>query len=252
MIYMSDITNKVVLITGGSSGIGSAAALLFAEKGAMVALSYRENETGAKDTISKCPGGKIYKADLSNDNEAENLIANVIKDFGRIDVLVNNAGRYISGDEWDGTQDIWIKSISQNLFSMLSVSKYTLKHFERQQSGVMVNISSRYSKSGIPDAFTYSISKAGIVNATESFAKLMASYGRANAISPSAVRSGYWLIAPKEELEKTIKGVPGNRLVEPTEVAELIYYLASDQASKHNGENILIDGTFNLEDFRNS
>lgn len=246
------MADKVILITGGSSGIGAATALLFAKSGAKITLSYKENEVGATDIISKCPEGKIYKADLSNDDEAKKLVEDVIKDFGRIDILVNNAGRYIPGDEWNGEVDIWMKSIFQNLFSMLSVSKYTLKHFEKQQSGVMVNISSRYSKSGIPDAFTYSISKAGIVNATESYAKLMASYGRANAISPSAVRAGYWLIAPKGELEETVKEIAGKRLVEPAEVAELIYYLASDQASKHNGENILIDGAFDLENFKNS
>lgn len=236
--------DKIILITGGSSGIGRATALLFAEKGAIVALTFKENKKGANDVVEEIinKGGKAIaiKADLNNEFEAKLVVEKIIKDYGKIDVLVNNAGRYVEGDEWDGTSDVWMKSLQQNLVSMMSMSKYVIPIFQKQKSGVIVNVASRHGVSGHSDALGYSAAKAGVINITQSYAELLEPFGRANAVSPSATNAGYWLTAPKDELAQTLENRPNHKLVEPEAVAEKIVYLASDEASGITGQNIQV------------
>jgi len=229
---------KTILITGGSSGIGKATALLFAKNGADVAFTYKSNKVGADEVVKEIErlGQKALavQADLINESEAKNVVEETIKVFGKIDVLVNNAGRYIDGDEWNGPSDIWVKSLQQNLVSVMNVSKYVIEVFQKQKNGVMVNIASRYSTDGQYESLSYGASKAGVVNITQAYAKLLTPFGRANAISPSAVKSGYWLKAPKEEVEAQ------GKLIEPEKVAEKVFFLASDEAKDINGQNFQI------------
>jgi 3-oxoacyl-[acyl-carrier protein] reductase len=229
---------KTILITGGSSGIGKATALLFAKNGTNIAFTYKSNKAGADNVIKEIEnlGQKAIaiQADLINEIEAKKVVDETIKEFGRIDVLVNNAGRYIDGDEWNCSANIWVKSLQQNLVSVMNVSKYVIEVFQKQKSGVMINIASRYSTDGQPDSLSYSASKAGVVNITQAYAKLLAPFGRANVISPSAVKAGYWLKAPKEEVEAQ------GKLVEPEKVAEKVLFLTSDEAKDINGQNFQI------------
>jgi NAD(P)-dependent dehydrogenase (short-subunit alcohol dehydrogenase family) len=116
----------------------------------------------------------------------------------------------------------------------MNVSKYIIEVFQKQKSGVMVNIASRYSTDGQPDSLSYSASKAGVVNITQAYAKLLAPFGRANVISPNAVKAGYWLRAPKEEVEAQ------GKLVEPDKVAEKVLFLVSDEAKDITGQNFQV------------
>jgi len=229
---------KTILITGGSSGIGKATALLFAKNGANIAFTYKSNKAGADEVVKAIEnlGQKAIaiEADLINESEAKNVVDETIKILGKIDVLVNNAGRYIDGDEWNGSSDIWVKSLQQNLVSVMNVSKYVIEIFQKQKSGVIINVASRYSTDGQPDSLSYSASKAGVVNITQAYAKLLAPYGRANAVSPSAVKAGYWLRASEEEVEAQ------GKLVEPEKVAEKILSLASGEAKDITGQNFPI------------
>jgi len=230
--------NKVVLITGGSSGIGATTALMFAQNGAHVAITYKSNKEVADLIVKKVTelGQKAVaiKADLINENEAKSVVEKTMAEFGKIDVLVNNAGRYIDGDEWNGTADVWIKSLQQLLVSVMSVSKYAAEIFQKQKSGIIINVASRFATNGQPDSVAYSSAKAGVVNLTQAYAKLLAPFGRANSVSPGAVNAGYWLIAPKEELEAQ------GKLIEPEEVAKKILFLASDEAKDITGQNLLV------------
>lgn len=248
------MNNKVILITGASSGIGAATAYAFAKAGGRVAISYRENKAGAEDVASKIKElgaeARIYQADLSTDAEAAKLVESVVKDFGTLDILVNNAGRYVPGDDWESPADIWVKSLEQNLISVLSMSKYAARHFLEKKSGQIINLSSRYSYSGVPDAIAYSTSKAGVANAAQAYAKLLAPFGRANAVSPGAARAGYWLKADPEELQEFLDETGNYRLVEPEEVANLILFLVSDEAAHINGQNVLIESNFDLKKFK--
>ncbi|MBU1198928.1 MAG: SDR family oxidoreductase [Nanoarchaeota archaeon] len=242
---------KVVLVTGSSRGIGTAIALLFAKEGAKVVINYYKSEKEANEVmneIKKISDAITIKCDVSNEEQVKNMIKKIIKKFGKLDILVNNAGNYIEGDEWSGSSNIWAKTIKQNLISAMNTSKYAAEIFQKQKSGVIVNIASRYSVSGQFDALAYAASKAGIVNITQAYAKLLAPYGRANAVSPWPVKSGYWLRAPKEELEETISKMPGKRLIEPEEIAEVVLSLASPESAKITGQNILVDGGKNNPD----
>lgn len=243
--------NKVVIVTGASSGIGAETALAFAKEGASVVVSYKENKRGAKETASKinAVGGEalIVQADLINEKETRKIIEATVQKFGRLDVLVNNAGRYIAGDEWNGSAEIWTKSIEQNLISVMSMSKYAIELFQKQKSGVIVNLASRFCVQGQHDALSYAAAKAGVVNITQAYAKLLALFGRANVVSPGAVNAGYWTRAPKEELEATIDESPLKKLVEIQDIAEMILFLSSDKAASITGQNIFVDGGFGLK-----
>lgn len=246
-----DLQDKVVLITGASSGIGKATALLFARHGAKVAISYKENREGADAVISEIERlnseALAIQAELTKEDDAKRLVSEVVKKFGRIDILINNAGRYIGGDEWNGNASTWEESLKQNFVSALSVSKYVLEQMQEQKSGVIVNISSRYSIAGQYDAPAYAASKAAIANLTQGQAKLMAPWGRSNAVSPGTVRAGYWLNAPKEELAVNLAVTPLKKLIEPEDIAEAVLFLASDKAQMITGQNLIIDGGYTLK-----
>lgn len=237
--------DKVVLVTGGSSGIGMSTAILFAQGGADIAITYKNNKQGADDAVSKIKslGRKAIaiKSDLAKDKDAKRLVERVIKDFKKIDVLVNNAGRYIDGDEWNMKSETWVKSLKQNLVSVMSVSKYVTEFFEKQRSGVIVNVSSKHGISGYADSISYGAAKAGVINVTQSYSKLLSSFGgRANTVSPGAVMAGYWLTAPAYELKAKLAEKSGRGLLNSQEVAEKIVFLASDEAKEINGQNFAI------------
>lgn len=228
---------KVILITGGSSGIGKSTVLLFASKGARVVFTYKSNKRGALEVleqINQMSEGIAIQADLVNEKDAKNVVENAMNRFGKIDVLINNAGRYIEGDEWNGSSEIFVKSLEQNLVSMMNVSKYVIPVFLENKYGNIVSVASRYSIDGQPEAIAYAAAKAGVVNITQAYAKLLSPFGRANCISPSAVQAGYWLNAPQEEIDDQ------NKLIDPEKVAEKIVFLASDEAVDVNAQNVLI------------
>lgn len=240
------LKDKIAIVTGSSSGIGAATAVLLAKEGANVVVCYKNNKQGAESTAGKILeiGGKaiIQQANLENPKEVRVLVENVVKEFGRIDILVNNAGGYIEEDEWNGTTDVWLDTLKQNLISVMNISREVISLFVKQKSGIVVNIASRHSIAGHHDAISYGAAKAGIVNVTQSYAKVLAPYGRANVISPSGTRAGYWIDDEvKEELEENIANTPLGRLIEPDEIANLVLYLVSDDSAMITGQNIHID-----------
>ncbi len=239
------LKDKVVLITGSSRGIGKATALLFAKKGAKIIVNYSKSEKEANDVLNEI--GKIsesiaIKCDVSKEPQVKKMFEKIIEKFGKFDILVNNVGVYLDGDEWNGSAKIWEKTLRLNLISAMNTSKYATEIFQKQKKGVIVNISSRFSISGRCDALAYSASKAGIVSITQSYAKLLSPFGRANSISPGAVRAGYWIRAPKEEVEANINSSPLKRLIEPEEIANIALFLVSEDSATITGQNILADG----------
>ncbi|MDD3284675.1 MAG: SDR family NAD(P)-dependent oxidoreductase [Patescibacteria group bacterium] len=236
--------NKLVLITGGSSGIGKATAIMFAKNSANIIITYKKNKKGADETINEIKNlGKTafaVKVDLTNEKQIKKFINIVIKKFGKIDILVNNAGIYLNGDEWNKSSNIWLRSIEQNLISTMNISKHVIEIFLKQKNGVMINISSRLGLYGAHDAISYSVAKAGIINITQSYAKLLFPFGRVNSVCPWVVNSGYWLNASKKEIKDMLKIMPKHKLIEPEKIAKKIVFLASDKANNITGQNFII------------
>lgn len=251
IIQTMKLKDKVVVITGSSSGIGKEVALSFAKRKAKIIFSYRKNKKGAEDVLDeiKKNGSEAaaFSADLNNDKDAQSLVDFAIQQHGHIDILVNNAGGYISGDEWNGKYEIWDETLKQNLLSILSVSKYAFPFMKEKKSGVIVNVSSRYSVEGQFDAIAYAASKSAIVNVTEAYAKLMAPWGRANAVSPGTVRAGYWLQAKEEELKENLSRTLLSSFVEPSDIANAVLFLASDNSRMITGQNLIVDAGFTLK-----
>ncbi len=239
-----DFKDKTVLITGGSSGIGKTTALLFAQNGADVVITFKKNEAGAKETTNEMEklGVKTLaiQADLVFDDQAKDMVEKTVGKFGKLDIVVNNAGGYIEGDEWNGNVDIWTESIKQNLVSVMSVSKYAAEIFLKQKSGVFINIASRHGVDGQYDSISYAASKSGVINVTQAYAKLLIPFGRANVISPSTVWAGYWLTAPKEEIDEKLAQKKNHQFIKSETIAQKVLFLASDEAKDINGENFVI------------
>jgi 3-oxoacyl-[acyl-carrier protein] reductase len=241
-----DLKKKVVLVTGSSRGIGKAIALIFAKQGAKVIVNYSKSEKEANEVvkeINKISEGIAIKCDVSNEVAVKRMIEKIIQKYGRLDILINNVGKYIDGDEWMGSSKIWEKTLKQNLISAMNTSKYAAKIFLKQKSGDIVNIASRHSVSGKVDATAYAASKAGMVSITQAYAKLLTPFGRANSVSPGATKAGYWITAPIEEIKETISNMHEKRLIEPEEIANVVLSLFSEKYSKVNGQNIVVDGS---------
>ena len=240
--------SKTILITGSSSGIGRAAALRFAEDGFNVIVNYLNNQNGAEEVVVEMQkmGAKAIaiKADVTKEDEVKKLTELSVKEFGTIDILVNNVGGYIDGDEWNGNLQTWKDTFEKNVISTLNVSKFVIPIFQKEQKGIIINLSSRLCVDGQTDSIAYASSKAAIVNITQTYAKLLAPFGRANSVAPGPVNTGYWLKAEKEEIDQNILMSPMKRFAEPSEIADLIFYLCSDSAKSITGQNIFIDGGY--------
>ena len=236
---------KKYLVTGSTGKIGQNVVKQLLESGNQVVGQYFSND---QDVISITEVNSKFehnlhfiKTDLTNETDTRQLVEQRVETLGAIDGLVNLAGKYFDGDEWNGSTKAWGDTLDLNLKSAMWCSRYVSELFILQKSGVIVNIASRFGLSGNPESISYSISKAGIVNLTQSYAKLLSPFGRCNCVSPSAVNSGYWLKAGETELEETISKTPNKRLIEPDEIANLIVFLLSDKSRSINGQNIIID-----------
>lgn len=244
--------SKVVIVTGSSSGIGAAIALKFTAEKAKVVIVGR-NEKKLKDITAKCEqlGSKplVIVADVSKDHEAKRIIDDTVKKFGKIDVLINNAG--IGGGTsilHDKAMDVFDRIIATNLRASVYLTHLAAKHLI-ETKGNIVNISSVASKSVISDeGFGYATSKAGLDHFSRCAALELASKGvRVNVINPGPVKSDiYENAGSTPEREAAIwdfmkKATPLHRITEPGEIADLALFLASDKAVGITGSTFVSD-----------
>lgn len=237
--------NKVILITWASRWIGKSTALHFAKEWATVIVNYFHSEQDAKNVLTEIQQyaqWSMIKCDVSDEQEVKNMIQEIIKIYGKLDIVVNNAWGYMDGDEWNGSSEIREKIFKKNVISVMNTSKYASEIFQKQQTWIIVNIASRYALSWQMDAIAYAASKASVINITQAYAKLLSPFGRANAVSPWATNAWYRLEAPEEEVKNTISCSPHKRLIEPEEIAKVILFLASEKSIMINGQNILVNG----------
>lgn len=242
---------KVVIVTGASSGIGRATALLFAEKGSQViALGRNEKELSAlrAETHKTEKKIKIHLTDLRETSQVERFLTETIEHFGQIDVLINSAGIISNGTIENTTLDDWDKMLNINLRSIFYLMSKCVPYLERTQ-GNIVNVSSVAGTRAFPNVLAYCVSKAALDQLTRCTALELAPKNiRVNAVNPGVVltnlhRRGGMKDADYEDfIEKSKSTHPLGRVGKPEEVAELIYFLASEKASWITGATYEIDG----------
>jgi len=234
--------DKVVLITGASGGIGKAIAKKFAAARAEVALNDIAPSEEALKSFSQEIGAKYFLADVSKLEKVEKMVEEIQKEFGRLDVLVNNAGITQDRTLAKMTKEEWQKVIDVNLTGVFNCSKSALPLLIVNQ-GNIVNISSLVGQRGNFGQTNYAAAKAGIIGFTKSLAKEVGRLGvRVNAIAPGFIETRLTENLPPEVTETVKKFTPLGRFGKPEEVANLIFFLASDQANFITGAVVNIDG----------
>lgn len=233
-----------VLITGASRGIGAECARTFAKNGYNVAINYFRSEKNALDLKAEINDGggvaEVFKADVSDEKQVEEMISAVVKRFGKINVLVANAGVAKSGVFSDMTQSDFDKIFDTNVRGVFNVVKGVLPHMYERESGSIVTISSIWGQTGGSCEVLYSMSKAAIIGMTKALAKEVAPmHIRVNSVSPGAIDTDMLSGLTDEEKEDFIMQTPLNRLGEPKDVADAVLFLADDDKSSFITGHIL-------------
>jgi 3-oxoacyl-[acyl-carrier protein] reductase len=245
-----DLSGKVALITGASSGIGAASAMVFADLGAHVTIGYYHNQAGAetvRDAIAAAGGSALsIKADVRQADEIEMLVRRTSEELGPIDILVNNAGSLIERQSINQiTEDSWDEVLKLNLTSAMLCSRTVVPSMIEHKSGAIINVTSIAGRTGGgPGAGAYSVAKAGLITFTKSLAKELAPHGiRVNAVSPGVIDTPFHQIfSTPEMIRNFVSTIPLGRVGKPHECATVIAFLASDAASYIVGETIEING----------
>lgn len=235
--------NKVALVTGASRGIGRACAIELAKAGYDVAISFAGNEEAANKTINDLKAlnvnAKAYKFDVADKEACANAVEEVLKDFGKVDVLVNNAGITRDGLFMRMSAENWEAVINTNLNSAFYMTNPVIKTMIKQRSGCIVNMSSISGLMGNPGQANYSTAKAGLVGFTKSLAKELGSRNiRVNAIAPGFIQTD---MTKDLDTEKITEHIPLRRLGQPEDIAKTVKFLAED-APYITGQVIGVDG----------
>lgn len=248
---MKLLDNKVALITGGSRGIGEAIVMKFAENGANIAFTYLSSDEKANALVAKIEAmgikAKAYKSDAADYAAAEQLTADVLKDFGKIDICVNNAG--ISRDNLliKITPEQWDEVMQANLKSVFNLTKQVIRPMMKQRSGSIINMSSIVGEKGNPGQSSYAASKAGMIGFTKSIALEYAGRNvRCNAVAPGFIETDMTHYLKDGEAEQWFAKIPMARFGKPEEVANVCLFLACDMSNYVTGQVLSTCGGMNV------
>jgi NAD(P)-dependent dehydrogenase (short-subunit alcohol dehydrogenase family) len=262
-VELMKLKDRIAIVTGGGTGIGKAIGLALANEGAVVVVGARNLsrlEQAVKDIESRGGKAKAIQADISDHEQVKRLIAQTVKDFGRIDILVNNAARgtFNSADVVDMNPKEWHDSLAINLTGMMFCSREALRQMIPRKTGSIVNISSVAGISGVPKESPYAVSKWGVIGLTETLAIEAGKFGiRVNCISPGATRTQEfddWVrgsatdagISYEEMMGKITDNNALKKIAEPSEIAACVVFLASDDSSAMTGHNLVASCGFHL------
>lgn len=248
---MKLIENKVAIVTGGSRGIGEAIALKLAESGANVAFSYISSDEKAKSLEEKLKSlgvkAKAYKSNAGDFADSENMVNDVLKEFGTVDILVNNAG--ISKDNLllRMTPEQWDEVMTTNLKSVYNMTKQVIRPMMKARKGSIINMSSIIGMRGNAGQSSYAASKAGIIGFTKSVAAELGSRNiRCNAIAPGFVETDMTHYLKEGEAAKSfLDKIPLGRFGTANEIGNVTLFLASDMSSYITGQVISVCGGLN-------
>jgi len=249
MSFSSLLKNKVVVITGGSRGLGKAMCECFARHGASIGFNYLSDSKSAEETVSgiELSGGKAnaYQCSVTDEIELENWVKRVEDTIGSIDVLINNAGisqplpiALVEPQDWDKVSEV-------NLKGQYMAVRAVLPGMIKRRKGVVLNIGSLAGLRLIEAPVHYSATKAGSKGFTEALCKEVARYNiRVNCLAPGLLSDGVGKSLPQHRLQNYINHIAMRRVGEPNEVAEFAAFLVSDKNSYMNGATVMMDGGF--------
>ncbi len=242
------LENKTVLVTGSSRGIGRAIVLAAAAEGANVIVNYRTSKEKADEVVALIGPKRAHaiQADVAKEEDVRTLISETLLHFGKIDVLVNNAGAIIRPGDWRSDMMTWHKTIDANLTSAWIMIKEVAPYMLKRGKGAIVNIGSVYGMLGAAGVLAYTSAKGGLVTLTKAFAKELAPSVRVNAVLPSNVVTDMARAAGDQLIEQFKKETVLQRIAMPDEIAHPVVFLASDDASYITGETLVVDGGYSL------
>lgn len=238
--------NKVAIVSGGSRGIGASIVETLASSGFDVVLNYRFSANKANDIASKFSNVVTFQADVSDHAQVKSLVDFTISKFGRIDLLVNNAGIDFINTLSDTSDSDFDMVLRNNLYSAFYLSKEVSPYMINAKSGLIINISSIWGIVGASCEMAYSVSKAGLDAMTKSLAKeLGPSNIRVNSIAPGIIDTDMNSFLSKEELSEIVNDIPLERIGLPSDVADTVLFL--DKNSYITGQVIQVTGGWNLQ-----
>ena len=242
------LTDKVALITGGTSGIGRATAELFAAEGARVAITGRRAKLGRQ--VADATGGIYLQADHRRQQDCESVVSAALEAFGRIDILFNNAGIVVSGTAEGTSEQDWEDTLLLNVTAVWRMSRLVIPIMRAQGGGVIVNNASDWALVGAPSVVAYCTSKGAVVQMTRAMALDHAAENiRINAVCPGDTFVERWLNegfyrqsgkVSEEEARKT--DLPIGRVAEASDIARAVLFLATDASSFMTGAALVVDG----------
>ena len=253
---MGKLSNKVAIVTGATSGIGKATALLFADEGADLVLTGRRVELGQRlenEISSKGVRCVFVEADHSQAGDCSRVVERTLSEFGRVDILFNNAGIVTSGTAETTSEEVWNDTLAINVTAVWRMCKLVIPHMKRQGRGVIVNNGSDWSVVAGRDAFPYVMSKGAVAMMTKAMALDYARENiRVNAVCPGDTFVDRWLekgyfegsdpVTIEEAIKEASEYLPMGRFGKPEEIAQAVLFLASDDSSFVTGHLLLVDG----------
>lgn len=244
---MFELTGKTAIITGASRGIGKAIAVKFAQQGANIAFMHiGDGENAAqteKELLALGVKAKGYECDVSDFNATKALVDEIIKEFGEVHILVNNAGIIRDGLMLSMKEEDFDRVINVNLKGTFNMTKSVYQHFMKKRRGRIINMASIVGINGNAGQANYASAKAGIIGMTKSVAKELASRNvTANAIAPGFIATDMTASMPEKAREAAVASIPMKRAGQVEDIANTALFLASDEAAYITGEVIKVDG----------
>lgn len=237
---------KTVIISGSSRGIGAEVAKRFARDGFYVVVNYCTNKKAAEDTLALCGGnGCVYQADVKKYDEVEQMVDNLVRTKGRVDVVVCNAAVSFSGLLIDMTSQQIKEIVDTNLIGVINLIKAAARHMLSAQSGKIVNISSMWGQVGASCESVYSATKGGVIALTKALAKELGYNGiNVNCIAPGLVDTDMNAALSKEDISQIVVETPCQRIGKASDIASVAAFLASEESNFINGQIIGVSGGF--------